>query len=96
MPAEKFLHHPPKFKDLILIVSKEQRVEPYLAEKDYRIMHSLYGLQKGGYEFLLKGGTSLSEGHRLIHRFPEDIDTYMVPPEELGFKIGKTTTSRII
>ena len=44
MPTEKFLHHHPKFKNLILIVSKEQRVEPYLAEKDYRIMHSLYGL----------------------------------------------------
>ena len=89
MPAEKFLHHHPKFKDLILIVSKEQHVEPYLAEKDYWIMHCLYGLQQGGYEFFLKGGTSLSKGHRLIHRFSEDIDTYMVPPEELGLKIGK-------
>ena len=89
MPAEKFLHHHPKFKELILIVSNEQRVDPYLAEKDYWIMHCLYGLQQGGYEFLLKGGTSLSKGHRLIYRFSEDIDTYMVPPEELGLKIGK-------
>ena len=92
MPAEDFLHHHPEFKELILIVSEEQRVDPYLAEKDYWIMHCLYGLQQGGYEFQLKGGTSLSKGHRLIHRFSEDIDTFMVPPEELNLKTGKNHT----
>ena len=89
MPAEDFLHHHPEFKELILIVSEEQRVDPYLAEKDYWIMHCLYGLQQGGYEFQLKGGTSLSKGHGIINRFSEDIDILIVPSLMFDLKIGK-------
>lgn len=46
-------------------------------------MHSLYGLQKQGYEFELKGGTSLSKGFKIIERFSEDIDIHIKPPAEL-------------
>lgn len=52
-------------------------------------MHCLYGLQQAGYEFQLKGGTSLSKGHDLIYRFSEDIDIQISPPLELELKTGK-------
>jgi predicted nucleotidyltransferase component of viral defense system len=42
-------------------------------EKDYWIMHGLYGLQQMGMSFELKGGTSLSKGYGIIERFSEDI-----------------------
>ncbi len=40
-------------------------------------MHALYSLQHQGIEFELKGGTSLSKGYGLIHRFSEDIDIHI-------------------
>lgn len=43
----------------------------------------LYGLKKLGYEFELKGGTSLSKGYGIIHRFSEDIDIHIKPPVEM-------------
>ena len=53
---------------------------PALIEKDYWIMHVLYGLKKQGFVFELKGGTSLSKGFKIIDRFSEDIDIYIHPP----------------
>ena len=47
-------------------------------------MHCLYGLKRQGYNFQLKGGTSLSKGYGIIHRFSEDIDLHINPPEALG------------
>ncbi|MCX6309128.1 MAG: nucleotidyl transferase AbiEii/AbiGii toxin family protein [Bacteroidia bacterium] len=72
-----FLHNDPEFKDLLAIVSKEQGIDTALVEKDYWIMHSLYGLQQLGIEYELKGGTSLSKGFGLIFRFSEDIDIHI-------------------
>ena len=72
-----FLHNDPEFKDLIPIVSKNLGIDPALIEKDYWIVHSLYGLQQQGIEFELKGGTSLSKGYKLIQRFSEDIDIHI-------------------
>src|SRR5882757_1701569 len=69
-----FLHNHPAFPDLIRIVAKERGIDPALVEKDYWIMHCLYGLQQLGMTFQLKGGTSLSKGHKAIDRFSEDID----------------------
>lgn len=40
-------------------------------------MHASYSLQQQGIEFELKGGTSLSKGYGLIHRFSEDIDIHI-------------------
>lgn len=37
-------------------------------------MHCLWGLQQQGYDFEMKGGTSLSKGYGIIERFSEDID----------------------
>src|SRR5262249_48365187 len=73
MPAD-YLHNHPQFADLIRIVAAERGIDPAMVEKDYWLMHSLYGLQKQGFKFALKGGTSLSKGHQIIDRFSEDID----------------------
>lgn len=56
------LHELPDFADLVAVVARNEGVDPGLVEKDYWIMHCLWGLQQGGFVFELKGGTSLSEG----------------------------------
>ena len=71
--AADYLHNHPQFPDLIRIVADEKGIVPALVEKDYWIMHCLYGLQRHGFEFELKGGTSLSKGHGIIQRFSENI-----------------------
>lgn len=60
-----------------------------LVEKDYWIMHCLWGLQAQGFQFELKGGTSLSKGFGVIHRFSEDIDIRIEPPHDMDVKIGR-------
>ncbi len=60
-----------------------------LVEKDYWIMHGLWGLQAQGFVFELKGGTSLSKGFGVIHRFSEDIDIRIQPPADLDVKTGR-------
>ena len=60
-----------------------------LVEKDYWIMHGLWGLQAQGFVFELKGGTSLSKGFGVIHRFSEDIDIRIEPPADMDVKIGR-------
>lgn len=75
-----FLHEHEDFKDLIEIVAKEQDIkDPYLVEKDYWIMHCLWGLANVDLKFELKGGTSLSKGYKCINRFSEDIDIKINP-----------------
>lgn len=72
-----FIHNDPEFKALLSIVSSKKGIDITLVEKDYWIMHALYSLQKQEIEFELKGGTSLSKGYELIHRFSEDIDIHI-------------------
>ena len=60
-----------------------------LVEKDYWIMHGLWGLQAQGFVFELKGGTSLSKGFGVIHRFSEDIDIRIEPPVDMDVKTGR-------
>jgi hypothetical protein len=79
MPLD-YLHNHSQFADLIRIVAKEKGIDPALVEKDYYIMHCLYGLQQLGLKFELKGGTSLSKGFKIIDRFSEDIDIRIEPP----------------
>lgn len=72
-----FIHNDPEFKELLSIVSSKKGIDITLVEKDYWIMHALYSLQQQRVEFELKGGTSLSKGYGLIHRFSEDIDIHI-------------------
>ncbi len=78
-----YLHNHKNFRDLLRIVGTELNIEPGLIEKDYWIMHVLYGLKQQGFQFELKGGTSLSKGYEIIHRFSEDIDLHIKPPSEM-------------
>lgn len=72
-----FIHNDREFGDLLAIVSSNLGVDITLVEKDYWIMHALYSLKQQNIEFELKGGTSLSKGYGLIHRFSEDIDIHI-------------------
>jgi hypothetical protein len=83
-----FLHNHRQFADLIRIVAEEKGIDPALVEKDYWIMHCLYGLQQLGHAFELKGGTALSKGYQIIDRFSEDIDIRIEPPKDRDVKIG--------
>jgi hypothetical protein len=88
MPAD-YLHNHKQFPALIRIVAGLKSIDPALVEKDYWIMHSLYGLQKLGLTFELKGGTSLSKGFKIIERFSEDIDIHIDPPADRNVKTGR-------
>lgn len=79
MPPD-YLHNHKDFSNLLNILADEKKIQPALIEKDYWLMHVLYGLQKQGFTFELKGGTSLSKGYKIIDRFSEDIDIHIKPP----------------
>lgn len=85
----EFLHARRDFGQLVGLVAAERSVDPILVEKDYWLMHCLWGLQTQGLRFELKGGTSLSKGFGIIHRFSEDIDIRIEPPAALAVKAGQ-------
>lgn len=84
-----FLHMLSDVKDLFRIVAKERNLLPEIVEKDYWLMHCLWGIQQQGFAFELKGGTSLSKGFGIIERFSEDIDIQIHPLNADDIKIGK-------
>lgn len=90
--AAIYLHQHPQFADLLTIVAEAKGILPTLVEKDYWIMHVLHGLKKQGLRFELKGGTSLSKGFGIIHRFSEDIDIHIHPPVGLGVEVNPKKT----
>jgi hypothetical protein len=92
--AAIYLHNHKDFPDLLRIIDEEEGIEAGLIEKDYWIMHGLYGLKQQGYTFQLKGGTSLSKGYGLIHRFSEDIDLHIEPPAEWAINQNPNNSSR--
>jgi hypothetical protein len=100
MPSDPpYLHDLKDFPDLIEIVASERGIIPQLVEKDYWIMHCLYGLTSLGFGFELKGGTSLSKGFGVIERFSEDIDIHIDPtvgPAKTYFQVytGKNQTKK--
>lgn len=85
---DPYLHDHPEFEKLIRIVGEKEKISDILIEKDYWIMHCLYGLKNLGFQYQLKGGTSLSKRFHLIHRFSEDIDIRIEPPAELNVFSG--------
>lgn len=85
----EFLHARRDFGQLVSLVAAERGVDAVLVEKDYWLMHCLWGLQAQGLRFELKGGTSLSKGFGIIHRFSEDIDIRIEPPAALDVKVGR-------
>ena len=87
MPID-FVHRHKEFPILIRQIAKALDIDSALVEKDYWIMHSLYGLQQMGLSFIFKGGTSLSKGLGIIERFSEDIDIRIEPPAELNVAVN--------
>lgn len=87
-----YLHNHPDFPDLIRIIAAEKGIDPALVEKDYWIVHCLYGLQQLKLKFELKGGTSLSKGFQTIDRFSEDIDIRIEPPPGQDVKVNRNQT----
>jgi hypothetical protein len=85
----EFLHERRDVAQLIGIVAEQRGIDPTLVEKDYWIMHCLWGLQAQGFRFELKGGTSLSKGFGIIQRFSEDIDIRIEPPGNLQVKLER-------
>lgn len=84
-----YLHNHPEFKSLIDIVAREKGISPIFVEKDYWIMHCLYGIQCLDLPFEVKGGTSLSKGYDLTERMSQDIDIHVEPPKDMDVKTGK-------
>ncbi|MEO5655915.1 MAG: nucleotidyl transferase AbiEii/AbiGii toxin family protein [Nitrosospira sp.] len=83
------LHARRDFDQLLALVADEHGLDPMLVEKDYWIMHCLWGLQAQGFQFELKGGASLSKGFGVIHRFSEDIDIRIEPLDGMDVKAGR-------
>ncbi|MBS1629388.1 MAG: nucleotidyl transferase AbiEii/AbiGii toxin family protein [Bacteroidetes bacterium] len=94
--AADFLHNHQAFPELLRIIEDETGILAGLVEKDYWIMHVLYGLSQAGYQFELKGGTSLSKGFRIIERFSEDIDIHIKPPAILGVNENPKNTKQAV
>lgn len=87
-----YLHNHKDFAALLRILGGEMDIEPILVEKDYWIMHVLYGLKQQDFNFELKGGTSLSKGYNIINRFSEDIDIHIKPPAEFDINENPKNT----
>ncbi|MEK6731569.1 MAG: hypothetical protein AABY34_05265 [Pseudomonadota bacterium] len=47
------LHELSDVKQLFEVVAKEKQVIPAIVEKDYWLMHCLWGLQQQGFDFSL-------------------------------------------
>lgn len=95
MSRDPYLHELDDFPSLLQIISDEKRIIPQLVEKDYWIMHCLNGLTQQGFQFELKGGTSLSKGFGIIKRFSEDIDIRIDPARApFDVAIGKNQTKK--
>lgn len=90
----EYLHDQKEFASLINILANEKNIEPGLIEKDYWIMHVLYGLKKQEFQFELKGGTSLSKGYKLINRFSEDIDIHIKPDAKFEINENPKNTNK--
>jgi len=84
-----FLHQLPDAQQLFDVVGQEKNILPILIEKDYWLMHTLWGIKRQGFDFELKGGTSLSKGFGIINRFSEDIDIHIHPDASDNIKTGK-------
>lgn len=65
-----------------------------IIEKDYYVTEVLRTIQqKAGDKIIFKGGTSLSKGWNIIHRFSEDIDIFF-DPTAFEPSLGKNAINR--
>jgi hypothetical protein len=82
----------PEFDQAVLRAAEHFRdrgLRPAIIEKDYYVTEALRIVgQTAGNRIIFKGGTSLSKGWNLVHRFSEDVDLFLDPlvPPPLGTK----------
>lgn len=69
-----FVHQDADFGNLVRIVARSIGIAAALIEKDYWVIHTLWGIHRTGLDVWFKGGTSLFKGFGLIQRFSEDLD----------------------
>jgi hypothetical protein len=89
----EFLHELDDVKALLELIAEERGLRPAVVEKDYWIMHCLWGIQRAGLKFELKGGTSLSKGWGIVRRFSDDVDIRFEPPADLD--LGSDKPARV-
>ncbi len=85
-PGGRFFHELPDAGVLFATLATERGLPPAVVEKDYWVMHCLWGLVKCGLHFEMKGGTSLSRGWGCIDRFSEDIDLRFDAPPDVNVR----------
>ncbi len=85
----EFLHALSDVKTLFELIAAEKGLRPAVVEKDYWIMHCLWGLQRAGLHFEMKGGTSLAKGWGVVNRLSEDLDIRFDAPAKLNLKGDK-------
>jgi len=87
------LHDHAEFEQAILAAEEHFRpagIRAALIEKDYYVTEALRVISAAaGDRAIFKGGTSLSKGWNLIHRFSEDIDLFLDPEDD-----GKKTIDK--
>lgn len=86
---KRYLHEHADFEDICRAAREQVKASLQIVEKDYWVMHVIWSLSQCGFQFELKGGTSLSKGWEVIHRFSEDVDIHIHPPEDLKVYAGK-------
>jgi hypothetical protein len=85
MPPDRFLHERGDFKALVETVADSEKInDPALVEKDYWIMHAVFGLKELGLTFELKGGT----------RFPKVLESSIAFPKTSIFALNPSTNCR--
>ena len=74
------------FLELIQATAMDRSIPAIHVEKDYWVTRVLKRLSESEFRetVVFKGGTSLSKAHRLIERFPEDIDLAIRGGHRLG------------
>lgn len=65
LETNMFLHELPDAKDLFMVISEEKGINPSIVEKDYWVMHALWGLQQQ-HDFELKERTSGTSGTAML------------------------------
>lgn len=85
----EYFHDRSDARELFDTLAGEKGLPAAVVEKDYWVMHGLWGLQQNGLRFEMKGGTSLSKGWGVIDRFSEDIDIRFEPPGTLNTRSDK-------
>ncbi len=85
----EFLHERHDFAQLVSIVAEGGGSILSWSRRTTGSCTACGACRPRGYRFELKGGTSLSKGFGVIHRFSEDIDIRIEPPADAQLKVGR-------